>query len=226
MKQQQQGFKSKIVRFKGIAALLAGAAFLFFGCEKNNIEKIQAFSAPENLPQQEATNFETLFTDSGKVRFYLFAPKLLRFETDGDPFVEFPEGIELIRYDSAQNVVSSITADYAKQYEKEDKWEAKNNVIATNLDGDTLKTEHLIWEEKNEKIYSDEYVKIIRPDQIITGIGFESDQAMENWKIKNPKGTIFVEVNENEQTPADSTTVQPEEKQKITPEPGTLQFQN
>lgn len=224
MKELQQGFKSKIVRFKGIAALLAGAAFLFFGCEKNNIEKIQAFTAPENLPQQEATNFETLFTDSGEVRFYLFAPKLLRFETEGDPFVEFPEGIELIRYDSAQNVVSSITADYAKQYEKEDKWEAKNNVIATNLDGDTLKTEHLIWEEKNEKIYSDEYVKIIRPDQIITGIGFESDQAMENWKIKNPKGTIFVEVNENEQTPADSTTQQPEEKQEITPGPGTLQF--
>jgi LPS export ABC transporter protein LptC len=226
MKELQQDFKNKIVKFKGIAALLAGAAFLFFGCEKNNIEKIQAFTAPEDLPQQEATNIETLITDSGEVRFYLFAPKLLRFETEGEPFVEFPEGIELIRYDSAQNVTSSITADYAKQYEKEDKWEAKNNVVATNANGDTLKTEHLIWEEKNEKIYSDEYVKIIRPDQIITGIGFESDQAMENWRIKNPKGTIFVEVNENEQTPADSTTLQPEKKQEITPEPGTLQFQN
>lgn len=226
MKQLQQDFKSKKVRFKGIAALLAGAAFLFFGCEKNNIEKIQAFTAPENLPQQEATNFETLFTDSGEVRFTLKAPKLLGFENDGDPFYEFPEGIELVKYDENQDIVSSITADYAKQYEKEDKWEAKNNVIATNLDGDTLKTEHLIWEEKNEKIYSDEYVKIIRPDQIITGIGFESDQAMENWKIKNPKGTIFIEVDENDQAPADSTTLQPEEKQETTPEPGTLQFRN
>ena len=227
MKQQQQDFKNKIVmKFKGIAALLAGAAFLFFGCEKNNIEKIQAFTAPENLPRQEATNFETLFTDSGEVRFYLKAPKLLRFETDGDPYVEFPEGIELIRYDSEQSIVSSITADYAKQFEKEEKWEAKNNVIATNVDGDTLKTEHLIWEEKNEKIYSEEYVKIIRPDQIITGIGFESDQSLENWKIKNPKGTIFIEVDENDQTPADSTTLQPEKKQETTPEQGTLQFKN
>lgn len=214
------------MKFKGIAALLAGAAFLFFGCEKNNIEKIQAFTAPENLPRQEATNFETLFTDSGEVRFYLKAPKLLRFETDGDPYVEFPEGIELIRYDSEQSIVSSITADYAKQFEKEEKWEAKNNVIATNVDGDTLKTEHLIWEEKNEKIYSEEYVKIIRPDQIITGIGFESDQSLENWKIKNPKGTIFIEVDENDQTPADSTTLQPEKKQETTPEQGTLQFKN
>lgn len=227
MKQQQQGFKTKIVsKFKGFAALLAGAAFLFFGCEKNNIEKIQAFSAPENLPQQEATNFETLFTDSGEVRFYLKAPKLLRFETDGQAYVEFPEGIELIKYDSEQKIISSITAEYAKQYEKEDKWEAKNNVVATNVNGDTLKTEHLIWEEKNEKIYSEEYVKIIRPDQIITGIGFQSDQSLENWKIKNPKGTIYVDVNENPEAAVDSTDSQSTTKQVNPPEPGTLQFKN
>ena len=58
----------------------------------------------------------------------------------------------------------------------------------------TLKTEYLVWDEKAEKVYSDKFVTIIRPDQIFTGTGFEADQNLENWKIKDPKGTFNVEV--------------------------------
>ena len=70
-------------------------------------------------------------------------------------------------------------------------------MIATNIKGDTLKTEHLIWDEKTERIYTEEYVKIIRANQIITGIGFQSDQSLENWRIKNPRGTIYIDVENN-----------------------------
>jgi hypothetical protein len=49
---------------------------------------------------------------------------------------------------------------------------------------------------------------------------------MENWKIKNPKGTIFIEVDENQQAPSDSTSLPPADKQKSLPEQGTLQFKN
>ena len=228
MKTQKSGSKKPVIsKIFRIAVLISGTAILFYGCE-NNIEKIKAFSSPENLPLQEATNFQTLFTDSGEVRFSLKAPKLLRYETDGKPFVEFPEGIELIKYDDNQNIISSITADYAKQFPSEDKWEAKNNVVATNLDGDTLKTEHLIWEEKAEIIYTEEFVKIIRPDQIITGIGFESDQTLENWRIKNPKGTIYVELENNSQAGSDSAKIpSPQPSQKLqNNESAPLQFKN
>lgn len=193
MNRQKLGSKiAQQIKKTGIAALVLGAAILFYACENNNLEEIKAFSSPENLPVLEATDFETLVTDSGKVRYFVKAPKLLRFETDGSDYVEFPEGVELIQYDENQNVISGITANYAKQFLEDKKWEAKNNVIATNAEGDTLKTEHLIYEEEEGKIHTEEFVRIIRPDQIITGVGFESDQAMENWRIKNPKGTIYV----------------------------------
>jgi LPS export ABC transporter protein LptC len=193
MNQQESDFKKSLLILVNIAALVSGAALLFCSCE-NNLEEIKAFNSVDNLPVVEATNFETLFTDSGEVRFFLKTPKLLRFETEGDPYIEFPEGIELVKYDENKNIVSSITANYAKQFVEEKKWEAKNNVVATNIKGDTLRTEHLIWDEKSEKIYTEEYVKIIRENQIITGIGFQSDQSLENWRIKNPRGTIYVDV--------------------------------
>ena len=226
MKIQKSGFKTiKIFHFIRIAALFTGAAILLFGCE-NNIEKIKAFSSPENLPIVEASNFETMFTDSGQVRFFLKAPKLLRFEGDGKPYVEFPEGIELVKYDERQNIISSITANYAKQFVKEERWEAKNNVIATNAQGDTLKTEHLIWEEKEERIHTEEFVRIIRPDQIITGIGFHSDQTLQNWRIKNPRGTIYIDMEKNRQNPSDSVRQMPENQMRQEPEQDILNFGN
>ena len=64
------------------------------------------------------------------------------------------------------NIVSSISAQYAKNFDSDDRWEAKNNVVAVNVKGDTLKTEYLVWDTKKEKIYSDQFVQIIQKDQM------------------------------------------------------------
>ncbi|MCG6189018.1 LPS export ABC transporter periplasmic protein LptC [Maribellus maritimus] len=201
MNRQKLGFKIKQqIKALGIAALFMGAAILFFACEKNNLEEIKAFSSAEDLPVLEASDFETIDTDSGVIRYELKAPKLLQFETEKDSYSEFPEGVELTEYDANKKIIFSITANYAKQFLEEEKWEAKNNVIAINAQGDTLKTEHLIYEEKEGKIYTEEFVRIIRPDQTYTGVGFESDQALGNWKIKDLKGTVFVSSKNTEKT--------------------------
>lgn len=225
MKQQQLDFNitQKIKKYC-VAVLVSGAAMLFYGCEKNNIEQIKAFYSTENLPVLEAKNFETLLTDSGQVRYSLKAPILLRFEDEGRNYSEFPKGMELVEFDEHKRIIWSITADYAKQFAAEEKWEAKNNVVATNAQGDTLKTEHLIWEEKKEIIYTEEFVRIIRTDQIITGIGFTSDQTLQNWKIKNPKGIIYVNVNKDGQQ---TNTIAPIPEENINtenPAKGQLQF--
>lgn len=223
--QQLNSNFTKNIGLSVIAALVSGAALLLTSCE-NNIEEIKAFSSNENLPILEARNFETIFTDSGQIRYSLKTPKLLRFEDEGRDYIEFPEGMELIKFDANKNILSSITADYAKQFVADDKWEAKNNVVATNAQGDTLKTEHLIWEEKKELIYTEEFVKIIRSDQIITGIGLTSDQKLQNWKIKNPKGTIYVTVN-NKNKSSDSLQSNPAINTNIPKLPNEqLQFNN
>jgi LPS export ABC transporter protein LptC len=226
MNQQKSGFNtSPYIKKIRIAVLLAGAAIFFCACE-NKLEEIKAFSSSENLPVLEAYDFETHFTDSGQMRFTLKTPKLLRYENDGEAYVEFPEGMELVEYDAQNRIISSLKSDYAKQFVKDQKWEAKNNVVATNQAGDTLKTDQLIWDEKNEKIYSDVFVEIIREDQIMTGIGFTSDQDLNNWKIKDPKGSIFVEVNEegkpipeNQPETENSRAIEPQQRQP-------LQFEN
>lgn len=178
-----------------IAILMLGIVMLFFSCA-NKIEKIKEFSAGEELAGVEAENYEMLHSDSTIIRFKLTTPKLIRFEKAEEPFIEFPKGVEIEKYDEKMEVTASITSNYAQYFEEKKLWEAKNNVVAVNPQGDTLKTEHLIWEEEKGKIYSDQFVKIIREDQVITGIGFESDQNLSNWKIKKAQGSLYVEVEE------------------------------
>lgn len=195
-------------RYYSIAALFFGAAILFYGCV-NDIEKIKAFSPSEILPVLHAENFETTYSDSGMVRFFLKTPELKRYDNEGATFVEFPQGILLVKYNAEMEMVSSISARYAKQFEKEKRWEVRNEVVAINSLGDTLKTEHLIWDEREKRIYNEEYVQIIRPDQTITGVGFESDASLENWRIKNVRGELFVRLNREGNVSADSLAPAP-----------------
>lgn len=118
-------------------------------------------------------------------------------EEDEIPYTEFPKGVKIEQFGPNMKISSEMTSDYAQYFEREGKWIAKNNVVVVNQKGDTLKTEELTWENKTGKIYSDKFVKIIGKDQIINGIGFESDQNMNNWQIKKIReSSLYLEVTE------------------------------
>lgn len=178
------------------------AAFMVFSicclmvaCE-NDIAKIKTFAVSEDLPRVTAEGFEMLLSDSTVIRSKLQTPELIRRDNEREPYTEFPKGVKITQYDAGMKVVSYITAEYAKYYEANERWEAKNNVIAINLNGDTLKTEYLIWDKKKQRIYSKEFVKIIQKDQIYTGTGFESNQDFTEYSFKNLKGQMYVDVQE------------------------------
>ncbi|MGQ8335963.1 LPS export ABC transporter periplasmic protein LptC [Sunxiuqinia sp. A32] len=192
---QRSNTSQKRYLSSSIAILIMGIAVLFFSCS-NDIETIKAYATDEKRPAVTAFDFEMLYSDSTVIRYKLKTPELIRFEEEKDPFTEFPKGVYIEKFDEKMQIVSNISADYARLYDKEQRWEAKNNVIAVNAENDTLKTEQLTWEEEKGKIYSEQFVKIIRKDQIITGVGFESDQNLANWKIKDPKGTLYIDVEE------------------------------
>ncbi|HKJ41776.1 MAG TPA: LPS export ABC transporter periplasmic protein LptC [Sunxiuqinia sp.] len=197
MKRQKHVLKNKIALKKylrvSIAVPLTGIAMLFFSCA-NKIEKIKEVSVGNKLANVEAENFQMTYSDSTILRFKLITPKLIRYDKTDEPFTEFPDGVIIEKYNDKMEQIASITSNYARYYDKEKRWEAKNNVVAVNPQGDTLKTEQLIWDEDKGKIYSEQFVKIIRKDQVITGIGFESDQDLSNWKIKEAKGSIYVDM--------------------------------
>lgn len=146
----------------------------------------------DSLPEEMAYDIEMIYSDSGKIQAFLESPLMTRQGTD-DPVIEFPQGFKVIFYDSIAMPKSEITAKYGIMYEKEKKMEARNNVIVKNMEkGEMLETEHLIWDRRGGLIYSDVFIKITKPDQVLFGDGLKSDQNFEFYEIQNPTGELSI----------------------------------
>ena len=49
--------------------------------------------------------------------------------------------------------------------------------------------------EKGKEIYSDKFIRIEQEDKIITGYGFESNQELTEYQIRNTTGIFTIEDN-------------------------------
>ncbi len=165
-------------------------------CTEEPKTKIGAVTDRSKIPSLHAIKVSTVISDSGITRYRITAPQWYIYDKAPIPFQLFPQGIHLERFDINLKVDANIHSKYAKYDVQNRIWELKGNVRATNLQGELFETEQLFWNELTEKIYSDKFIKITQVNHVITGIGFESNQSMTKYTIRNPQG-IFPVKDEN-----------------------------
>ena len=171
--------------------------FLFFamlattGCV-NDLEQVEAIMEDELLPIEVADSVQIIYSDSALLKVILKANHLERYLGD-NPYLEMTEGVHVRFFNNLGEVESELRSNYAVSYENTDVMEAKEDVVVVNKKGEKLNTEHLIWEEKTERIHTEEFVKISTEDEVIFGHGFESNQDFTKYRIKKIKGTINLE---------------------------------
>lgn len=178
------------ILFKSTGVLLF--TLVLFCCE-NDIKKIEEISKLDTIPDIYSLNYSMLYSDSTKVLFNLRAPRIEQFSKLEKPFTEFKEGINVVYFSRYPDTSSMFRANYAIRYDNEALWETKGDVVARNTKGEVLNTEFLIWDEKGEKLHSDRQVTVRTNQDIIQGIGFESDQDFSNWTIKKVTGTFIID---------------------------------
>jgi len=165
---------------------------MLFAC-KNDMETISSFIIDDSLPGESAKDVEMIYSDSGRVMIKLVTPILNRYITDS-PYIEFPEGLHLFFYDSLMNVKSELTANYGINLENKKTMEVKDDVVITNHEkNEVLNTEHVIWDQKIKKIYSDVFVKRTTPDGVLYGEGFDADESLKSWKLRKVSGEFTFE---------------------------------
>lgn len=168
----------------------AFVAAMLFSCE-NDIATINTITAQDKTPFEVSRDVELYYSENGKVEVLLKTPLLERYQGE-NPYIEMTKGIEVYFYDSLMNISSQLTANYAISYENDKVTETRNNVVVVNEKKEQLNTEHLIWDERKSIIWSNVYVKITTPDEILYGDGFESDERFDKWHIKKPKGSFNI----------------------------------
>ena len=180
-------------KYSGIPILLA--VLLLASCQT----KVSTDIPPEllnttKMADMVAINFETFISDSGVVKYHLVTPKMLIYDDPTQPYKDFPDGFLMQRYDHNKKIVSQISGNRGKYFDREKKWEANGNVVLVNSEGDTLRSEELKYHETEDLIFSDQFVSIKKGDQYITGTGgFKSDAQMSKWSFLKTKGHMYVE---------------------------------
>lgn len=164
-------------------------------CE-NDVRVVNTISKKDTLPVESAKEIEVIFSDSGRVQILLTGPVYRRFEAP-EPYMEFPKGFKVSFFDEHMNVKSQLSAGYGINFERKQMMEARNNVVFLNNEkGERLNTEHLVWDERRKLVFSDQFVKITTKDKVLFGEGLESDEKFENWLIRKPTGTFYLDANQ------------------------------
>lgn len=184
--------------------LLRVALFYLFtallsSCE-NDLEKVKLYEKPGKAPVESATDIRILYSDSGVVKVEVKAPLLQRFDAE-NPYTEMPKGVNALFYDESLQVTSRLKADYAIRFDRELRMEARKNVVVVNSKGEKLETEHLIWDERDQKLKSEAFVKITTEEEVIYGNGFEANQDFSRYRIFNIKGIISVKSGPGDKNP-------------------------
>lgn len=157
--------------------------------------------APELLPEVVLNNsnlelleeVEILYSDSAQVKVRVTGPVMYYHTDPSDPRQEFPDGVEVVFLDRNRQIVSRLTAKYAIRRESMGLIVVRDSVVWQSNAGERLTTDEMTWDERRQKVFTDRFVVITRPEEILYGRGFEADQDFSNITMKAVEGRVQVE---------------------------------
>ena len=176
----------------GIIISIAIFLLLFFSC-KNDLKKVHQAIDKSMLNTERADSVTIIYSKEGNTKAQLFAKTFNHVQDAKPPYIEMKKGLHVIFYDDSMKVQSTLDAQYGKYFEQNGNVLVRDSVVVSNIKNEQLNTEELIWNEKLQKFYTEKFVKITTPTQIIYGDGLESNQNFSDYTILNVKGTVGVQ---------------------------------
>ena len=168
-------------------------AMFVFGCKEKSVQQSVQSQPREQAAVLLTDSVSTLISDSGVTRYRIEAPQWLMFDKTEPPYQEFPKGVYLEQFDAMLAVQASLKADYAYYDETTQIWLLRGNVHALNRKGEEFDTPELNWNQKTHRVYSDSLIHIKREKSIITGVGFDSNEEMNQYTILHPTGMFPID---------------------------------
>lgn len=173
-----------------LIAIVLITAFVSCNTENKKEETPQIYTGPLS----KLSGATIIHSDSSVLKAEVKAEEILDLQS-GDR--ELPKGMFITFFEKDGTVSATLRANYAYYYVEEDRWKATGNVVVNNIaNQETLKSEELYWERKNEDVYTEKFVRIETPGELMTGTGLKAKQDFSEWSLKNPEGLIDVEDDE------------------------------
>jgi LPS export ABC transporter protein LptC len=162
----------------------------------NDPKLVQDFVSDKLQAIEQIKGAELLHTEKGKIKVKIVAGKIERFQ-NSQPQLIFSEHLEVYFYNDSSQLQSTLMADNASIDEENKIMLAKENVVLISSDAKKLETDELVWDEKQNTIYTDKKVKITTGKEIIYGEGFISNPDFTEYSITKIHGTFDFEAKTN-----------------------------
>lgn len=142
--------------------------------------------------KEEARTIESYLSQGGEMRAKLKAPLMYRYQRD-TIMTEFPKTLYVEFFADSMKVESWLTALYGIYYDNLNKVYLRDSVTVINIEGDTLRTPELWWDQNQQKFYTDKPARLDGKDKHITGNqGLEATQDLKTIQFKFPTGPFNV----------------------------------
>ena len=153
----------------------------------NKIDEVNELFETLDTDIEYAKDVKVLYSDSAKVRLKVNGPELERHVNKKDLKDIFPNGVHVEFLNDRQEILSWLDAKYLERTEKSGVVYVRDSVVLYNKKNEKLETSELIWDEVNENIYTDKFVRITQPERGDTsyGYGFETNKNFTEFVIKN-----------------------------------------
>ena len=143
-----------------------------------------------NAPDQIIVSAKVSFVDSNFTKAILYADSGFAYSKK-IPQTVLRHNVR-VEFFSAQKIgqkISTLVADSVIIFDETKDMIAQGKVMVNSEENSTsLSTSVLQWDNKTRKLFSSEYIKILSPNEILEGYGFESDEKLSYYKIFKVKG--------------------------------------
>jgi len=176
--------------------LIGFISLILFSACRNDLKAIHEIIQPSLLNQESARDVTIYYSKEGKTKAALNT-KTFQHVLDARPsYIEMKDGLTVIFYNDSLKEISKLRARYGKMFDETGNVLVRDSVVVTNQKNEMLQTEELVWNNKLQQFYTEQFVKISTPTRIIYGDGLESNQYFTEYRIKNVRGIIGLNNNE------------------------------
>jgi len=172
---------------KKILLVIIALLTLIYSCSEPSNRFIENNINKKETPDQICHNMEFVFFDSSITKNVINAKRARIYSSKKETILD--SGVFVRFYNSIGKQNGTLKANEINIDDATKDMTAKGNVIVISDSSNTkLETTKLNWKQDTRKIYTDVYVKITSPTEIIEGIGLESDENLSNYKIYKVTG--------------------------------------
>lgn len=178
-----------------LVALSLCCLFLLQSCV-NKKSEIQEAEQKMQPGVDRAEGVTIYYSSKAIVKARLFSNEFVRNEAGRPPYVDMNKGLQMDFFNDSAVQTSKLTARYARYYEQQNNILIRDSVVVINSKGERLDTEELVWNQKSGRFFTDKFVRISSPTQVLFGDGMEANQDFTWYRIRNLKGMVRVNKSE------------------------------